>query len=541
MSYALSAVKDKPSALWLLGDASPFQEYSGSLKVGDMSVGTPAPAAALISETSFSSVFSSTAIGRFSVNEFRQGREAKTFTLEAWVYEIISTTTGEQQVLSHSGQYDGITINGNTVSFVTKYLTAPEARASYQLQSNRKVHAVGVHTSDKNILYVNGQLVDEVELTDVQKADQFVATDGFLYSGNTTSAQKIAMAGVATYSTALSPEAVYAHYVAGNRSLVDTQVTNMYGGSPMEMNVKAGNSFTEVVWEKELLKTGSFINTVVDNDRLHPILSNSVSVAGTWTTAFALDTSAVTSIYGVSLDWTGQGAVVDVSLDGLTWETVSKRTLVATITNGFDPTDKELLVRVSFPGGITDDESYIERISVIGWQSNVVPVFANRTVMLTHPAVLRGDGAVFDYRDDVGLYLDGGSVSIGADISPDPLNPLTIELWVRINSGTLTVNQTGTTYVNGAASSTIDVGEWTLYHIVTAAPVTTAITITGDVSIAHVGLYDDALTAQQISDVYDAFTGLTAVSITESSTLSVTGAIDPVKIYTHDWAITSAG
>lgn len=451
------------------------------------------------------------------------------------------TSQSEQKILSNNSQYDGLTIDGTKVHFSTKYLNSGSATCEYDLQFNRKAHVVGVHTAEKNMLYVNGILVDEVDISDAQQADQFVATDGYLYSGKTDSSTEIAVNGQAVYALALTAEQIINHYKAGNSVLEDSAVTNIYGGSPMAMNVTSGDMFTEIVWDATSFKAGSFINTVEDAGRIKPILFNSVSQPSSWTNIFAMASTTSTSIYGVSIDWTGIGVSIDVSLDGTSWTPVEKRTLVSIVPNGFDPTDKELIVRASFAGGIVDDESYLERISVIGWVTGNVPLYTNRPVTISYPAVLRGDSNVFEYRDDAGVYLNGGSLTIGTDASPDPLEPSTIELWVRVNSGTMTINQTGTSYINSVAGTNLDIGEWTLYHLVTAAPVVGDIVISGDVSIAHLGLYEDAKTSTEIADIYALFTGKKTLHVAESSALSITGSTEPVKIYANDWAITGAG
>src|SRR5690349_17540429 len=159
MSYRLNVIKRGPIAVWILDDATPFQEHTGSGFTGT-STTTTATSNPIVAGAAFSSVFTPTNIGTFQSPVFKQGQESKSFALGAWVYQIGS---GNQKILSHQTQYDGLWLEDKIIHFTTKYLTAGTSDCSYDMGEKRAFYAVGVHTSKKNELWVDGVLVDSVD------------------------------------------------------------------------------------------------------------------------------------------------------------------------------------------------------------------------------------------------------------------------------------------------------------------------------------------------------------------------------------------
>jgi hypothetical protein len=151
------------------------------------------------------------------------------------------------------------------------------------------------------------------------------------------------------------------------------------------------------------------------------------------------------------------------------------------------------------------------------------------------------DTEPIEFRDDWGTRLSaGGQIVIGPDSSGTPLNPRTIEVWYKPYSGDITISTAGTRYTNGVAGTTINLGEWHVAHVVTAAPVTTNITLSGSVRIGHVALYPTALTANEVENVVSLFTGTPTVAmVTGTIAISDTGA--PAEVYSYEWDIVSSG
>lgn len=534
--------KRAPLASWMLDDTVPFQEYAGFGASGGKKTATsdPTKSVALVSGTAFSSVFKSTSIGQFACNLFKQGRERQSFALEAWILPVPKTTTGNQSILSHDGIFDGLSINGTVIRFGTSYLTQGNAFCDYDLIFYRRAHVVGVHTFDQNQLWVNGQLVASVDITDAQKADTYVATDGYLYSGYTTSTQEIAMNGVAFYAS-LDGDQIYQNYLAGTEVPSQQTVFPQYGGAIIDIDKSDGNIFLSESWDTSDDFDEGLKNNVEYSDTLIvPTYVSGTSAAGSWTVAVPLDLRGDTSIHGVAVTWDGRYITVDYSLDGTSWSAATNGKLVSIIANNYNPTNKDLQIRVNFAGGSTADPAYLDKLSVVGFRDNTINNITARTVTASHPSILREDTEPFEYRDDGGVYLNGGTLTIGTDGSTDPEVARTLEVWLKPVSGTTTISVAGTKYRNGALDSTLPNGEWSLIHYVAAADITTNITIAGDCIVNSVVLYPTALSATEVDAVWDAYTGAAALRLLDTGSVSVTEGATPSSIYAHDWSIDTA-
>lgn len=535
MTATLEAIKDKPVALYQMDDTSPFQDYSGYSRVGNTVSGTAGTAIALTAGTSFSTTFTNTVIGRFESPVFKQNSEDVAFTLEAWVYV---SGTGTVQILGNTGKNDGLMVTGTKVSFVTKYLTAGECRAEYDLQIPRKFYAVGVHTSEKNMLFIDGVLVAETEITEAQKADKFVATDANLYSGAGT--MRVALNNVALYAGSLSPDAISRHYTVGNSHVARDAIPSQYGGVRIPLSNNAADVFASQTWSSETdWNLGFLTDTTVENAQLRPSLEGGISVPGTWQSVFSLDSAGVTSIYGVNMLWDGEGAIVSASLDGTTWETAERGKNLTLIPSGFNPTDKDLYVRVSFAGGVVDDPSFIDNLTVTGFRTGVVPQQADRTV--TTNGFVRNDYEPAELRDDWGVKLSTGkTLTVSADTSGTPMNPFVVEVWAK---GPFNTNLgAGSTYSNGGTVYSPIADDWQVRTYVLTAANTAGFTITstGETIIGQIVIYPDTRTAAQVKEVFDAYIGIPRVVVNDPATIGITETPEATAIYDYDWSISAA-
>lgn len=454
-------------------------------------------------------------------------------------YLLISNSP--QQVLSHNNSFDGLTINGSVVQFGTSYLTSGNAFCDYDLGTLRAAHVVGIHNADQNQLWVNGEMVSSVDITDAQKADSyFAAADGSLYSGYTVSSQEVAMNGVAMYAS-ISGDDIAKNYAAGIDTIGQARVTPQLGGLTMNLDAATGAVFLSESWkDKSDFELGVKTNVEIAPDQIEPAYVGGVSVPGSWKIAMPLDAQGDTSIYGVMVEWSGYNVTVDVTLNG-TWTPAKNGELISIIPNGYNPTGKDLQIRVNFAGGLASDPAYLESLSVVGFRNNSVNSLANRTITASYPAVMRGDYEPTMYREDNGVNLHGGTLTIGADSSADPEVARTLELWIKPLSGTPTISVTGTTYRNGAVDSTLPIGEWSLLHIVAAADITSAITITGDCIVGQATTYPTALSASDVDFIFDSYVGAAVIRFTESATMTISEGATPTTIYANDWGIDSAG
>lgn len=444
---------------------------------------------------------------------------------------------GEQQILGNTGQVDGLTIDGTVVSFTTKYLNSGECRASYDLQIPRRFHAVGVHTSEKNSLYIDGELVAETELTEAQKTDQFVSTDAYLYSGQSSSSMRVAVNSIGIYATALSGEAIARHYATGNSHVPRDSIPSQFGGVRIPLSQSAADVFLSQTWSSDDdWNSGYLVDTTVEDAQLRPRLVSGISVPGIWENVFPLDSAGVTSIYGVNMLWDGEGAIVSASLDGTTWETAERGKNLTLIPAGFDPTDKELYVRVSFVGGIEDDPSFIDNLTITGFKTELVPV-ADREVNVE--GYVQNDYEPVELRDDFGLRLPRGKkLTIS---NANAFSPQTIEIWAK---GSISTNiGSASVYSFGTGATMPQPGEWQNRTYVLAAPTTSDIVITSnddEVVIGQIVLYPEAKTAAQIKEIYDAYVGVPRFTVNDSSTIGIAESPEATTIYDYDWSISAS-
>ena len=554
MSYPFYVAKRNPFAVFNLDDSYPYHNAIGSGLTATKKTGStdPTTATALVSGAAYSTVFKSGSIGQFEFPLFEVDKEQETFVLEAWVLPIPKTTTGDQQILSHDGVYDGLVINGKTIKFITKYTSQPDSVCSYEMPEYMLAHVVGIHTFGKDELYVNNVLVDSSVITDEQKkAGYSVSGNGYLYCGASSSNQEIAVNGVAFYNS-IDSNKINQNYAAGIMCVGQDNVAPQYKGQRFDLGGATTSLFFNKQWStKEDWKDGLKTNVEYGSDSITPYLDiNDTSIAGSWIVNIDLEQQGDTSIYGVFLQWYGSGITVETSLDGASWVTATNGALVSSISNGYNPTGKDLQIRVSFAGGVLDDTANLQSLRAIGFKNNDIVSPTIRPVTITHPAIVREDHEPNLYRDDNGVVLNNGTLTIGTDSSPDPSVVRTVEVWIKPLSGTPTISGTySTKYRNGAVDSSLPVGQWSCLHWVGSADITAAISISGQAIVGQVVLYPTALTASQVAHLYKSYVGTPAVRISDPSAIEITEPVMPpptdshpyvYKIYSHDWTIESS-
>jgi len=540
MTFVLDALRDRPQGIFQMDDTSPLQDYSGYNRTGTLT-GTLVKHTSLVKGAIYAPVLSSTSTVEFSSNVFKQGYEHEAFTLAVWCRVVAGT--GEQQVLGNSGQMDGITVNGTVVSFVTKYATAPEARCSFDTQHEQTVSVWGVHTESKNSLYVNGELVDEVDLTEAQQADTFVATTASLFSGATAGTQTIAVNAVAFYPRALSGQSISRQFNAGRITSSPERIVSAFAGNVVPVSMQNVQTFLNQEWRtSEDWSMGSLSNVSVVDNELVPQFDGDTSVPGYWYDSIAIASAGTTSIYGVVLDWDGEGVVVETSFTGATWGVQTRGRKVTTIAEGYDPTDKVLLVRVSFPGGILNDPAYLSSLKATGILSATTnPSSIGRTITYA-TATPEDDHEPLELHDNwgAGIYT-GGSLAMSND--PNEGSAVrSIELWIKRTGTNPVISATGTYYQNGViATDTLDSQEWTLMHITSPTNLTGTITIAGPAQVGQIVVYDRELSATEVADIYAAYTGSNVKRVTDTSIITITEPAQAADIYAYDWSITGAG
>jgi len=544
MTFILDAQQDKPQGLYNMDDTSPLQDYSAYNRTATITGGTPTQSAGLVKGAAWAPVFTSAITAAFDGSGvFAKNFENVSFTLAGW-FRAVASDTNEQQLLGNSGQMDGLTIKGTVVSFVTKFTTTGECRASYDLQLPQAFSAWGVHTDTKNILYINGKVAAETVITDVQQADTYSSTSANLICGATSGTAKVAVNGIAYYPYALPPEAIFRQHATGRRCPGPKDVVPMNFGDYIPLDLSNNALFLDQwIDTADEWNHGIHDNTDVVNDELVPTQDASgVSVASRW--YYSIDLAAVSNsatVYGVQLDWNGVGAVLAVSLDGTSWENVSRGVNCTTVPAGTTTSGKVLQVRITFAGGTLNDTSYVQSLNIIGMKQAASMVVNGRTITPTGAWPER-DHDFLEYHENHGIMIPASATVV---VSADALGASvtrSIEVLIKRNGTNPTMSLTGTNYINGAAgSATLLDGQWLLWHVVLAADSSAALTITGPAQVAYVGVYDYALTAGQVAAIYADYVGTDAPRFADASIINVSESATAASIYQHDWSIAASG
>jgi hypothetical protein len=547
--YVREALRYKPVALYMLEDTAPYQEESGYNRVGTVVGSTPGRYEGLVSGCTSAPVFLASINGSFEIPVYKVGTEGSAFTIGLWG-RYATTTTALQQLLGNSTQIDGLRLNGSVLSFAIQYSGAPEAVVSYDLQRHRVFNVFGVYTSEKISLYVNGELVDEVSLTEEQQVASFLGSTANMTTGPTLSgSQSVAVNGVTAYAKALDGEQIKRLYQVGINVPTAEDVVSSWGGMRFQGTLDFAKTYVDKTWNTDYdWYEGSLNDVVVERDYLYPQVDGDTSIPGTWLDSVPLDGSIGTSIYGVTIDWDGTGAVVEASLNGTTWETAVRGRLLANATN-LTTADQLLQIRVTFPGGIVDDESELKSLRVVAIESNQLRQQNGRVITL-NGAAPQTDYPRHALDENWGVRMAStGSLVIGPDADGEPETFKTIELYVnRLDStADLSISAGGgitspTWYERGASGDgVLTVRRWTLVHLVSTTNITGSVTITGPLQIGHVAFYTNALSAAEVEDIHDTFVGKNILFVNDTSVIALPESDTGHKVYAADWSISASG
>lgn len=550
MTFIREAIRDAPAGLWALDDVtSTLVEYSGHASDSGTLTGTQTASTPLINGVAVSNLLKTAVIATFPNRIFLKGFENVPFTLEANALVTTNGTTADVQILGNQNQMDGLMVNGTVVSFVTKYNGLGEARASYDISEYKKFHAVGVHTSSKNQLYIDGELVAEATITTAQQAGSYVNTSSNLYAGTTTSTSFLAVNGFATYSKALNASRISGHFQAINANLSGSGVATGYSGMLYDITENLADAFISRTFETtKQFKNASIRSVTTSNDQVRPSFNGTTSVASSWTASIPFPITSP-HIYGALIYWDGGGVTIDASIDnGTTWMSIVEGQPLSILPSGFDTTGKTLYVRASFAGGIVNDISYLDNLRIVGYLTGTFPSFGNRTMTLTYPAISRLERFPNELSDLWGTVLPNTTSKItlnATTVGTDPAVKV-VEFWAKRTSSTaMTIDFPGTIYSNGVSAANLTaalpVGEWRLIHIVHATTSAAAINITGPGIVGQIMTYAATLTTAQMKDILARYMGRPVLNVADSSAISIAEPTNAANMYTHVWEIVQSG
>lgn len=541
MSYRLKQSKEKAVAAWIVDTATPYLDHTGSGSSATLVGTAQGTTAALVAGADYATIFSNAGQGQFAAGrKFYQGFEDKPFALEAWVLPM---ELGTQQVLGHQGALDGLWIDGTNVHFSTNYQTAGGAGCTFDLGVLRAVHLVGVHTANQNLLYVNGELVDTIDIAPEQRDNSYLSTNTFLYSGG-YSPNKVAINGVAIY-TNITPEAIKRNYLAGRSVITQDAVPSQFEGIPLYLDASVGAVYFERSYTtKADFLTGYGDNTNIEEDRITGRLYDGTSEAGTayWYTSFPLDILGVDYTYGVFVEWTGKNVTIEYMDELNGWTAMENRQFVPGIGPTYATANQTLELRAYLTEGFDYGEVYLDSMNVVGFKSGALDSTELRTIALGYPAVPRKDFEPIEYNDNNGVILNGAQLTIGPDTGEEPIATRTIELWVKPSTTNFGVGATGGSfnrYKNGVLfnSGTIPVNQWSLIHYVFSGDITGEIGVSGDAIVGQMALYPNTLTAAQVTQIYRSYTGVPVLNFNDTNTIGIAEVATPVVMYVRDWSV----
>lgn len=477
------------------------------------------------------------------------------YSYEAWVY--VSGTPQEQQIfgMAQAGAtsyLDGLTIDGTLVAWTVKYDNEGDTRLEYETRHPQRLHVVGTHSTEKDQLWVNGELVVEENSTDAQRADTtFNFEHNIAQIGkplDETELQHLTFNALAIYPKVLSPEIINRHWLVGTSQNSADSIVNGWGGEKFDTCAWGTELFIDSRWAtEEDWGLGYMSGIRVVDSSIMPQIVDSVSVGSSWITNVFLSGGAHASIESINISWTGEGADVDVSLDGNTWTPAVDGENISIITSGMDPTDDNLLIRVSFPGGITDDTSYLDSLHVVGISSQESQQIYGRTMTIVDGHRLYNHEPIEQHKK-WGARLDtGGTITISSSDDPDA-ETHAIEIWMKDLPTTnlytpadlITVQELGKPTKSEVYGDMVS-GYWYRVVFLFETSFDSDIVITGPGQIGYVALYSSPWVVADGEEAYAAqyfeYLGAYFNRYVDNDVVQLTQNDLKTYVYENDWTI----
>lgn len=580
MSYQLQVLADNPFSYWKLDETGPaFPDSAGSLRTADL-VGTIVRHPALVTGSGNALLLSNANHLDMDDPVFNKGYEQRQFSLEAWVKPV--DVTGEVAVMSHSSIYDGLTITPTHITFRTIYQTAGTCEVSYEYETGKSFHVIGVHTNAKNSLYVDGKLVAETDLTEDQQEDAYVFVTTDLVAGQTATGSTVAVDAPAIYSFAVTSDVASKHYAFGVATATSEAIAGFNDAIYWNFTDECRNIALKKVWTTAAdWATGLLTDAAVVDDTIMPSYSQTetevvedglivpvyenTSLPGVWQSSISFGSIPESVVTDARINWKGQGSYsLEYSLDGGTTWLAPSDAGATSLDN-----DSVIDIRVTFTGGIIDDTSFVESIEVVAYLDKYF-----RGSRTDRTAQMSGTGVASDayyepieYADINGLRMISGAINVSIDDSYDgeeeagDLEVTGFDMWVKpavgniFNASGITVQRSGNTIthsglsaltVNGVSvtTGTTVFGSDSWYHIagVFATPANPAMQVgnPGTVIAQLSTIYDD-ITLAGLQQMYAAYLGLPGLVVNDTSDVTIGEGSPATNLYAHVWGITAAG
>jgi hypothetical protein len=585
MTYRLKTIADGATLFY------PMDETSGTTMInyGTGSVNgtysSPLLNKAPIAARSFRSL--NLASGSYSIpltNLLSLNNDAVSFSVEFWLrpYTAPSGTIG---IFAFGSQ--GVFLSGGKISFRAAVLVNSVGtilNAEYVVPDwNRNYHIVATYTPGQILLYVNGTLVDSV---DIPPASPFYGTPT---TWGNTGAIDADIEGIAIYYPTLAPSLIEDHYRTGTDYIDLESIFGLDGAQTFVFSDQLAN----IDHQESFPQDGEWPGLRTDLDVYNGVLTARDNTTGTWQYSIPLDQ------YGLldsgRIDWNGSSVAgtitVQISLDnGSTWQTCTNHRMFPNLGAGYDATGKTLLIKFTIVGqatGATPVVMYDAKFTLYeartqrGWDSKRILTIGGDTDLqpyMIHPQN-RSMSFGANFRNTSGWGL----------INADPDNAVSIaavEFWIRrdawtagneyifdmrsvavptgppqiyFDGTTLQITGFSSTYVNGVAASptaaNLPLGKWV--HVLCNLTTPTANPVylnrnyndtqpRGQNSFGYLTLYSTALSAAQVTARYAAYTGGVRLTIADADQVAIsedTNVDQPeaLLLYSHAWSITGGG
>lgn len=575
MEYRQYIVNDNPSSAWATKDGR-LLDFSGNGNDA-LNVTLPTRGEPIVANDSDGSLTVDSLNSLILPSKVMDpGKEHEAFTVEAW---FRPRANDSEIVVLGRGAADGLVYDGEGIHFVTKYSVSGECRASYYPLAEEVFHAVGVHEQNRNLLYVNRQLVASEEITFEQMSDSYVpsAPTGRLFSGlSSSSISRIVVDGLAVYPRPLPANTIFQHYDEGTRTGNTNSLISLLGGTRWTLTDARASVTREISLQStDDWREGRSSGTVIADDMLQPGLDpDGLSVPGVWLYGTIIDAGIIA---GSKIEWDGDGGfTVEVSLDNDdNWEVCNNGEEVPGLTTGTNTYELGIALRIVFPSGMpSDDPQRVRWLKIKTYDSLDIP--NDNSTQYLQPlgdATLASDDYLpMEQSSAAGLKITGGRALITPyNVFDTAMETRAVEGWFRVLSRTTAatlldisnnanagsrLRWTGTAwevnladvYVDGMTGP-VDLQSGRYYHMVInfLTPVYSGVNIASNylgtekmnLQVSHLSTYRRNLTPAEVRGLYRSYVAVPSARIVEESTLTMTDSDSTPRIYAYDWSVVS--
>lgn len=452
-------------------------------------------------------------------------RTANAFSLEAWVLP-----KADGVILGHNGANDLLLVENGKIVFRV-VLTTGTYEVAYTPASLKVHHVVGSYTPGGILLIVDGA---EVGRTAFEPAGaSFTSTAKSLISGKGS----LGVQAIATYSRGLTGADAITTYQQGKARASTQIVPSLFTGRSYEFQSRVAAPAEFIKWNMvDGFPAEAYVNQSAQADGGKPCSAadeNGAFVAGSW--EMPIPVFRVESLFSVEVFYKTSGTVtMEYRVGTGDWTPFkSGSTLMRDVA---DTTQSELTVRASFTAGVYGELEQIEANIYTSGALNSSTRLKTRTSNVT----LGEQFGTLEYNNASGAALNGGTITLGEETETDPMVARTLEVWYYSPDGNMSISGfgAGSAYFDDGApgSAAYKSGQWSVKHIV-GAGTTGAISISGNVIIGQVSLYENAIDASTAKQIFEYYTAPNTVRFNLNQPISIDKAASAF-IYSNPWSST---